>query len=277
MATLSEIQSQIQKLQAQAEEIANKQSSAVLAEIRGLMDKHGVTIADIESSLRKSGRGRKAASSKAGASHAGGAKYRDPRTGATWTGHGRAPAWIANAKNRNRFLVDGETATTPIAVGKQPKAGNYVRGPQAPKYRDPETGATWSGRGKAPAWLAGAKDRTTYLIDAVAGEVAASEATPAKKRPPKKVATKKVGAKKAAKKVASKRVVAKKAAAEKTRSEATIAKKAAVKKSEAAGKDAPAKKAPAKKAAAKKAPASAEVPMLAAEQGRTETGTTPTT
>ncbi|WP_371826730.1 H-NS histone family protein [Caballeronia sp. SBC1] len=27
------------------------------------------------------------------------AKYRDPKTGATWTGHGRAPNWMATAKN----------------------------------------------------------------------------------------------------------------------------------------------------------------------------------
>lgn len=31
---------------------------------------------------------------------------------------------------------------------------NYVRGPQPALYRDPKTGATWSGRGRAPAWLA---------------------------------------------------------------------------------------------------------------------------
>ncbi|TCG03003.1 hypothetical protein BZM27_51660, partial [Paraburkholderia steynii] len=33
-------------------------------------------------------------------------KYGDPKTGDTWTGHGRAPAWIANAKDRTRFLID---------------------------------------------------------------------------------------------------------------------------------------------------------------------------
>lgn len=32
-----------------------------------------------------------------------------------------------------------------------------------PKFRDPETGATWSGRGRAPGWLAG-KDREQYRI-----------------------------------------------------------------------------------------------------------------
>ncbi|MGT2493581.1 H-NS histone family protein [Cupriavidus basilensis] len=30
-------------------------------------------------------------------------KYQDPKTGATWTGRGRAPAWLG--KNRDKFLI----------------------------------------------------------------------------------------------------------------------------------------------------------------------------
>ncbi|WP_298209290.1 H-NS histone family protein [Acidovorax sp.] len=33
----------------------------------------------------------------------------------------------------------------------------------AAKYRDPDTGATWSGRGKPPQWIAG-KDRAPFVI-----------------------------------------------------------------------------------------------------------------
>lgn len=33
-----------------------------------------------------------------------------------------------------------------------------------PKYRDPATGITWSGRGKPPAWIAG-KDRSLFAIE----------------------------------------------------------------------------------------------------------------
>jgi len=40
-----------------------------------------------------------------------------------------------------------------------PKAGNKV----AAKYRDPQSGATWSGRGKTPRWINGA-DRSQYAI-----------------------------------------------------------------------------------------------------------------
>ncbi len=37
--------------------------------------------------------------------------------------------------------------------------GNKV----AAKYRDPSSGQTWTGRGKAPKWIDG-QDRTKYLI-----------------------------------------------------------------------------------------------------------------
>lgn len=33
----------------------------------------------------------------------------------------------------------------------------------APKYRDPVSGGTWTGRGKPPAWIAG-KDRESFVI-----------------------------------------------------------------------------------------------------------------
>ena len=41
--------------------------------------------------------------------------------------------------------------------------GTRTGGKVAPKYRDPATGQTWTGRGKAPKWIDG-KDRSKYLI-----------------------------------------------------------------------------------------------------------------
>ncbi|QIM49928.1 H-NS histone family protein [Pusillimonas sp. DMV24BSW_D] len=42
------------------------------------------------------------------------------------------------------------------------------RGVVPPKYRHPETGATWTGRGKAPRWISNAESqghsRETFLI-----------------------------------------------------------------------------------------------------------------
>ncbi|EIF32244.1 DNA-binding protein H-NS [Burkholderia sp. Ch1-1] len=44
------------------------------------------------------------------------------------------------------------------------RRGTYNTKPVVPKYRDPVSGKTWSGRGHAPAWIVG-KDRTAFLID----------------------------------------------------------------------------------------------------------------
>ncbi len=44
------------------------------------------------------------------------------------------------------------------------KAGaKSASGKVAPKYRNPATGDTWTGRGKAPKWIDG-RDRSNYLI-----------------------------------------------------------------------------------------------------------------
>lgn len=228
MITLEKVQSQIAKLQAQAEAIIAKQSSGVIEKIRELMEKHGLTTADIDAHTGGKRRGRKPGV-KVVAKVAGlDAKYRDPKTGATWSGRGRAPAWIASAKDRTRFLIDSAGLGAAKATSTGKKAGNYLRGPQPAKYRDPATGATWSGRGPAPVWLASAKDRNAFLIvGATEGSTATKQA--AKKAPSKKVAAKKAVGKKTAvakkggrkgaiqsvsRKAASKKAVAKRAKAE---------------------------------------------------------------
>jgi len=48
----------------------------------------------------------------------------------------------------------------------EPRRGRGPRkqsGPVAAKYRDPVSGATWSGRGKAPRWLVD-QDRDKFVI-----------------------------------------------------------------------------------------------------------------
>ncbi|GAB6852962.1 H-NS family nucleoid-associated regulatory protein [Paraburkholderia kururiensis] len=41
--------------------------------------------------------------------------------------------------------------------------GRGMEGSPPVKYRDPLSGATWSGRGRAPAWIAG-RDRAAFEI-----------------------------------------------------------------------------------------------------------------
>lgn len=274
MPTLEQIQAKLKKLQAQADVLIARKAQAAVDQIRELMLKHGLTTEDIEAKARakRAARGLNGhavgSNSKASGS-AKPAKYRDHKTGATWTGHGRAPGWIANVKDRTQFLVDGasELKSAAKAAVASVKAGKgQPKGAQPAKYLNPKTGATWSGRGPAPAWLASVKDRTKFLIDGAAAAAGNAGATAAKKisakagqaktaatsgAVSKKAAAKKVVAKKAA---AAKKTVAKKATAA-TRKVA--AKKPAAKKATAKTATKAAKKAPARKAAAKTAVASA--------------------
>ena len=225
MTTLESMQAKIKKLEQQAEALIAKQSSGVIEKIRELMAKHGLTVADIDGHAGGKQPGAKASAQAVSKGSAAAVKYRDPKSGATWSGHGRAPMWIASAKNRDKFLADGGTVTTkPASAGKvkiaRKKASKAV-GPRARKgqpkgqqpalYRDPKSGATWSGRGRAPAWLADAKDRSKFLID---GNGTAADAKP--------VVTKAV-AKKAP---AAKKTAAKKAVSTKVRAKKALAKKA---------------------------------------------------
>ncbi len=170
------------------------------------MAEHGLTTADIDVHVGRRKRGPKPVAKAAAKAGSPVAKYRDSKTGATWSGHGRAPGWIANVKDRSKFLVEGNTAISAGAPKKVAKAGNYARGPQPALYADPKTGATWSGRGRAPAWIASAKDRSKFLIDGatkvdtkqVVKKAAAKKAPAAKKTVARNAAGGKVPAKQAA-------------------------------------------------------------------------------
>ncbi|MGF6654969.1 DNA-binding protein H-NS [Paraburkholderia youngii] len=235
MATLEQIEAKMKKLKTQAETLAAKKTHAVVDQIRDIMSKHGLTTADIEAktSAKRATKGQKvsvaAGKTKAsiGEKTKAAPKYQHPKTGATWTGHGRAPAWIAEAKDPSKFLiaagVEATVVATAAAASKATTAGKKTaskdvgatrgkgqqKGPQPAMYRDPKSGATWSGRGRAPAWLSGAKDRSKFLID---GNSTSADAKPAvtkaiaKKAPTvKKTAVKKaVSAKSPAKNAAAK-------------------------------------------------------------------------
>ena len=60
------------------------------------------------------------------------------------------------------------TATKAKKTAKKATRKPPFKGPQPPKYRDPTSGTTWSGFGHAPSWIAGAKDRTKFLINGAA-------------------------------------------------------------------------------------------------------------
>ncbi|MFM0515867.1 MULTISPECIES: H-NS histone family protein [Caballeronia] len=215
MTTLENIQARMKKLQAQAETILAKQAQAAVDQIRELMLKHGLTTADIEARAKAKrdakangrvavGRGSKAPIATKGKLPA---KYLNPKTGETWSGHARPPAWIKDVKDRTKFFIDGVgTASSggPVGAssGKTPASKVQSKGALPAKYRDPKSGATWSGRGPAPQWLASVKDRTKFLIEqapaAKSDLTATRKATTSKAAPKARAASKKVGAKKVA-------------------------------------------------------------------------------
>jgi DNA-binding protein H-NS len=60
------------------------------------------------------------------------------------------------AKIREYGLTEADLFSAP--------ARKTAGAPARPKYRDPQTGVTWCGRGKPPKWLAG-QDREAFRID----------------------------------------------------------------------------------------------------------------
>ncbi|MXN79617.1 H-NS histone family protein [Burkholderia sp. 4701] len=99
--TYSDVKAQIDALQAEAEALRAEELEAVIADVRAKVTEYGLTEQDVFGRKRtpraKGGPATKSASVP---------KYRDPKTGATWSGKGRAPGWISKARNRDRFLIE---------------------------------------------------------------------------------------------------------------------------------------------------------------------------
>jgi DNA-binding protein H-NS len=56
------------------------------------------------------------------------------------------------AAKKGAATAKASKSTKPVKTAK--KSSSDKRAAVAPKYRDSETGQTWTGRGKAPTWLA---------------------------------------------------------------------------------------------------------------------------
>lgn len=123
------------KTKAKANEIA-----AFKQECETMAARRGVDIADIFGKLR----------SKTPVPP----KYVHPPSGKTWSGRGRAPRWLHG--DRARYVIDGASAQPLKSDGS-----DTLMGPKA-KYRDPASGKTWSGMGRAPFWIVG-KDRARFV------------------------------------------------------------------------------------------------------------------
>lgn len=102
MATYKQLLAEREKIEAQIAEVRASEIASVIEQIRALMTEYELTVEDL---APKRGRGRPASGVKAVVVPRSEVppKYQDPKTGATWSGRGRAPAWLG--KNRDRFLI----------------------------------------------------------------------------------------------------------------------------------------------------------------------------
>jgi DNA-binding protein H-NS len=98
------LRAQQEALDRQLSEAKERETQHVLREIVQKMREYGISLAELMG--RKPG-GAEASELAESAELA--AKYRDPVSGATWSGRGRAPAWIAG-KDRDEFLADKRLA-----------------------------------------------------------------------------------------------------------------------------------------------------------------------
>jgi DNA-binding protein H-NS len=95
MTSYAEYVEQIAKLQALAEAARENEINGAIQKIKDLMQQHGVTVDDLSS-------GRRAKPTKAKGTVA--AQFKNPETGETWTGRGRAPRWL-DGKDKEQFRI----------------------------------------------------------------------------------------------------------------------------------------------------------------------------
>ncbi|WP_175891715.1 H-NS histone family protein [Burkholderia cepacia] len=96
MATYLELKAQADALAQQAEEVRLAELDSIIASMREQIAEYDITPEQLFGRRRAGGSDKRAKVVP---------KYRDPKTGATWSGRGKPPQWIAGAKNRDRFLI----------------------------------------------------------------------------------------------------------------------------------------------------------------------------
>jgi len=91
MTAYKELLAQKAELEAQIAQAQAERKAEGIAAARALIQEHGLTAADVFPAAKPKG-------------SVGAPKYRDPATGATWTGRGKPPNWI-NGKDRAAFAI----------------------------------------------------------------------------------------------------------------------------------------------------------------------------
>jgi DNA-binding protein H-NS len=145
--TYADIQAQIEKLQAQAQALRDKEMADVIGRIREAMDHYGLTLADLGLAAPRARRAAGAAPRRARSAAA--PKYGDGQ-GNVWGGRGPRPAWLREALAQGHALE--EFATSGRADAGAPAPSRPARGRKAAAA--PKRGR---GRGTGKAGARGAK------------------------------------------------------------------------------------------------------------------------
>ncbi|HUG26580.1 H-NS histone family protein [Piscinibacter sp.] len=165
MKTYSAIKAEIAKLEKQAEAMRQAEVAGVIAKIKTAIEAYGLTAADLgfgPGSARPA-RQTKGKSGKKTSKTVGVAKYRDPKSGKTWTGRGKPPGWIAGVKNRDNYLIDGPAAADTAGATKAKRSVNGTRKAKRPS-------AKRSGRSRRTAQLAPLKTPAVQIESGAAAE-----------------------------------------------------------------------------------------------------------
>ncbi len=142
MPTLKSLRKQIEQLQQAEQRLVQAAMAGSVAKVKKLMNSLGVTLEHLGASMTSAPAKQatpKTATKMTRAKRAGvgTAKYQDPATGATWSGFGRAPAWIASAASRDDFLAGAAKATPTKKSTKSAKAAPAKKAVKAVKPAAP--------------------------------------------------------------------------------------------------------------------------------------------
>lgn len=96
--SLKDLLQQREALEKAIAEARQNEIASAVTKVRELVAEYGLTAQDIFPGRAGKSAGAKSSGSKVAA------KYRDPATGQTWTGRGKAPKWI-EGKDRSQFVI----------------------------------------------------------------------------------------------------------------------------------------------------------------------------
>lgn len=97
MASYKELLKQRDALEQQIQEARTRELTEAVSKVRALVAEYGLSSEDVFPTARASRTGNTSGAKVA-------PKYKNPETGETWTGRGKAPKWIQD-QDRSKFAI----------------------------------------------------------------------------------------------------------------------------------------------------------------------------